>query len=80
MLSIEIKDISSIERYNPNKKLPNGIDKPIIACDKNDNNAFCFIVSSEGKGKRFVAFSPDDRIKEGVEKSLPRFLSNSAFK
>ena len=80
MISIEIKDISSIERYNPNKQMPNGIEKSVIACDKTDKNAFCFVVSSEGKGKQFVAFAPDDRIKDGIERSLPRFLSNSAFK
>lgn len=80
VMSIEIKDVSSVEKYNPNKKSPTGTEKEIIACNKDDSNAFCLVISKEGKGKQILAFSPDDRIKEGILKSLPRFLSNSAFK
>ena len=79
-MSIEIKDVSSVEKYNPNKKSPVGTEKEVIACNKDDSNAFCLVISKEGKGKQILAFSPDDRIKEGILKSLPRFLSNSAFK
>lgn len=80
VMSLEISEVSAVEKYNPNKKEPVGIEKSVIACDRNDANAFCLLATKEGKGKQYLVFAPDDRIKEGIVKSLPRFLSFSAFK
>ncbi len=80
VMSFDIADISSIEKYNPAKPIPQGLERSLIACDKTDGSAYCLQASKEGKGRQFLAFSPNERIKEGIVKFLPKYMANSAFK
>lgn len=80
VMSFDISGITEIEKYNPNKREPAGVEKSIIACDASDEKAFCLHISKDGKGKQQLVFAPDDRIKEGIIKFLPKYIANSAFK
>lgn len=80
VMSFEISGVNEIEKYNPNKRLNQGEAKPVIACNINDPNAFRLHISKDGKGKQVLVFAPDDRIKEEIVKSLPKYIANSAFK
>ncbi|MCQ2455576.1 MAG: DUF6106 family protein [Clostridia bacterium] len=80
VMSIEIPEVESIEKYDSNKKLPSGAQKTVFGCNKTDKNAYCLLAVKNGKEKQVLVFAPDDRIKEGILKTLPRFIANSAFK
>lgn len=80
MISFELPSVTSIEKYNPSAA--SNIDKKnlIFACNADDDNAYLMVCSSEGKGTKYIVFSPDERIKSAVVKFVPKFISNSAFK
>ena len=79
MLSFELSGVTRLEKYNPS--LLNGIDtkKLVFACNANDPNAYFLVSEKEGKGATYLVFSPDDRIKSGCSKFIPKFIVNSVF-
>ncbi len=78
-LSCELSATQSLERYKG--ALPTGDFKKIVkAANTDDANAYVLVVYEEGKGKRVLLFSPDERMKGAIKKFLPKFLANSAFK
>ncbi len=80
VMSFEICEVNEIEKYNPSKPIPNGVSKSLVACDKDSQNAYSVVVLNKNKEKQFLVFTPNERIIEGMKKSLPKFISNSAFK
>ncbi len=79
-LSCEIPAVERLEKYNPASPPVGNYKKFVMACSPDDPNAYFMVVSEEGKGTRLVVFSPDDRIKGAIVKSLPKYIANSAFK
>lgn len=79
-LSFEISSIEKVEKYNPSAPPVGNYAKTVIACTPDSENTYYMVISSESKGTRLLVFKPDERIKEAVIKSLPRFIGNSAFK
>ena len=79
MLSFELSGVTRLEKYNPS--LLSGIDtkKLVFACNANDPNAYFLVSEKEGKGATYLVFSPDDRIKSGCSKFIPKFIVNSVF-
>jgi len=80
MVSIEIPNVTSIEKYNPNAPKPNGCEKYIIACNGNEENAYNVVAQSVKGGKVCFVFAPNERVIEGMTKTLPKYIANSAFK
>ncbi|MBP3706481.1 MAG: hypothetical protein J6J13_04460 [Clostridia bacterium] len=78
--SIELSSVDSLERYTPASKPKAGYERIVIACDESDNNAYAIVVVKEGRGRQYIVFSPNDKIKGAVVKFLPKFIANSAFK
>ncbi len=79
VMSFELANVQSVEKFNPNAMPSGNFEKTLIACDINDPDAYYMIVSEEGKGTRLLVFSPDERIKGAIKKFLPRYMSTSAF-
>ncbi len=79
MLSFELSDVTRLEKYNPS--LLRGIDtkKLVFACNANDPNAYFLVADKDGKGASYLVFSPDDKIKSGCAKFIPKFIVNSVF-
>ncbi len=80
VMSLSIENISSIEKFHKGTKIPEGAYKKVMACSFDAQDAFMVTASMEGKGRQILVFAPDDRIKEGIVKSLPKYIANSAFK
>ena len=79
MLSFELSGVTRLEKYNPSQL--NNIDtkKLVFACDRDDPNAYFLVSEKEGKGASYLVFSPDDKIKSGCSKFIPKFIVNSVF-
>lgn len=79
MLSFELSSVTRLEKYNPSSL--GGIDtkKLVFACNANDPNAYFLVAEKEGKGASYLVFSPDDKIKSGCSKFIPKFIVNSVF-
>lgn len=80
LLSFNLSDVESAEKYNPNKQDTRKYTTNLMACNKTDPNAYVLIASSEGKGSVKVVLSPEGRMKEAMKKFMPKFVANSAFK
>ncbi len=80
VMSIDVKNVSSIEKFSLGAKLPEGAEKTLVACDADSNEAYILTASAEGKGRSVLVFTPNDRVKEGIVKFLPKYIANSAFK
>jgi len=79
-LSLDLTSTSRIEKFNPG--LINNVDKKsvTIACDVDDPNAYLIVVDKESGGASYLVMSPNEKIKGAIIKSVPKFISNSAFK
>ena len=80
MMTFEISNVESIEKYNPHSVQNRKFASVLIACNPDDAGAYSLIVSEEGKGTRLLVFTPDERMKSAVIKFLPKYIANSAFK
>jgi len=80
MLTFNLSEVESVEKFNPNKKDERKYASNLMACNKTDPNAYVLIASSEGKGTIKLVLSPENRMKEAMKKFMPKFVSNSAFK
>ncbi len=80
ILSFNLSEVESIEKYNPYKKDERKYTTTLFACNKTDPNAYVLIASSEGNGAIKLVLSPEQRMKEAMKKFMPKFVSNSAFK
>ena len=80
LISFELQTVSRIERYNP--ALLNSVNSKdvLIACNKDDANAYLMVSSTEGKNTNYLVFAPDERLRSAVVKFVPMFVANSAFK
>ena len=80
LISFELQNVSRIERYNP--ALANSINSKdvLIACNKDDANAYLMVSSAEGKNTNYLVFAPDESLRSAVVKFVPMFVANSAFK
>ena len=81
MASIEISEITEIKKYKHSKNKPANKtgESVLLACNPEDENAYEITVKSDGEIIKLI-MSPNERIKEGIKKSLPKYISNSAFK
>ena len=80
LISFELQTVSRIEKYNPS--LLNSVNSKdvLIACNKDDANAYLMVSSTEGKNTNYLVFAPDERLRSAVVKFVPMFVANSAFK
>ncbi len=80
MLSLDITKVNRLEKYNP--AAINNIDKKdiVFACNPNDEEIYFMVAESSHGGKNaYLVFSPDNRIKSGIKKFAPKFITNSVF-
>ncbi len=80
MLSFELSDVARLEKYSANAKPVGEFKSTIFACNESDQNAYFMVIDKEMGGKHLLVFSPNERMREGMVKFLPKFIANSAFK
>ena len=79
-LSLNLSKTSRLEKYNASL-LTNVNKKNItVACNLEDPNAYLLVVDRDNRGADYLVMSPNDKMKGAIAKSVPKFISNSAFK
>lgn len=81
MVSIEISGISEIKKYkySKNTTAQKTGERVLLACNPEDENAYEMTVKSDGEILKII-MAPNRKIQEGIKKSLPKYISNSAFR
>lgn len=78
VLSLELGQVSRLEKYNPHMLNSLNSKDVVIACNPTDE-AYLTVAEGEGKAK-YLVFAPDERLRGAMEKFVPKFIANSAFK
>ncbi len=78
--SFEISKVERIEKYNQNLLQNVKKENLVFACNKDDPNAYLIVASKEDTKVNYIVFSPSEKLREAIKKSLPKFIANSAFK
>lgn len=76
VLTFELSDVTLIEKYNPAKPLNSGNQKPVIACDPDDEEAIYLVADRNGKAAAHLVFAPNQKLKNAILKAVPKFISN----
>lgn len=79
MVSIEIPEVTQIEKYNPNKPVNKAVEELVLACDPKGEGAYVLTVKGD-KSTLKIVIAPNEKIKEAIKKSLPKYIANSAFR
>ena len=79
MVSIDIDKVVSVEKFNAGAAIKKD-ESHLLSCNEDDKNAYKLTVSGEAGGRQVIIFAPNDKIKEAIKKSLPKYIANSAFK
>lgn len=78
VLSLELGQVSRLEKYNPNMLASLNSKAVVVACNSADE---AYLTVAEGDGKAaYLVFAPDERLRGAMEKFVPKFIANSAFK
>jgi len=80
ILSLELPQVSRLEKFNPHMLLTINAKSVVIACNENDGDAYLLVAEKEGKGASYLVFAPDERLRTAIVKFVPKFIANSAFK
>lgn len=78
--SFELSKVERVEKYNPN--LLQNVDRQniVIACNQGDPDAYLLVASRDDTKVNYIVFAPNEKVREAIKKSLPKFVANSAFK
>lgn len=76
VMSFELGTIERIEKYR--KDLPQDLLKDcVFACNKDDENAYLFVIHPEGKAKQSLVAAPDERMSGAMKKFIPKYVSDN---
>ena len=78
--SFELANVERIEKYNPHLLQNVKKENIVFACNQNDPDAYLLVASKEDTKVNYIVFTPSDKLQTAIKKSLPKFLSLSAFK
>ncbi len=80
LVSITLSKVERVEKFNPALIQNIKAENLLFACDQNDPNAYLIVASREDSKINYIVFSPNEKLQNAIKKSLPKFVSNSAFK
>lgn len=80
VLSFELSNVTRLEKFNPHMLTTLNKKNLVLACNEQDSDAFLLAADRDGKETAFLIFAPDEKIKTAIEKFVPKFIANSAFK
>ncbi len=78
--SFELGNVERLEKYNDHLLQNVKKENIVFACNKNDPNAYLLVASKEDTKVNYIVFTPSEKLQAAIKKSLPKFLSLSAFK
>ncbi len=72
LISFECKNLESFAKYDKNHDYRcNGV---IFAANEDSENLYCMTVNTKSKGKALLVIEPNEKMIEGLKRSLPRQL------
>lgn len=78
--SFELSKVERIEKYNPSLLQNVKKENLVFACNRDDGDAYLLVASREDTKVNYIVFAPNEKLREAIKKSLPKFIANSAFK
>ena len=72
MVSINCSKVERYGKYNPAARVSDSVKKVYIFCNPSDENAKFLIAPNKKEGMVMIVFSPDERVRGAIEKSIPR--------
>ena len=78
--SFELANVERVEKYNDHLLQNIKKENIVFACDRNSPDAYLLVASKEDTKVNYIVFTPSEKLKDAIKKSLPKFVSNSAFK
>lgn len=72
MAAISCGKVQKYGKYNWQQKPSASVQKVYTFCDAGDENAVYMIVPNRNEGNVLIVFAPEQRIKEAIEKAIPR--------
>ena len=78
--SFELANVERVEKYNDHLLQNIKKENIVFACNRNDPDAYLLVASKEDTKVNYIVFTPSEKLKDAIKKSLPKFISNSAFK
>lgn len=78
--SFELQNVERLEKFNDHLLLNVKKENIVFACNKNDPNAYLLVAAPKDTKVNYIVFSPSEKLQAAIKKSLPKFLSLSAFK
>ena len=72
MASINCSSVEKYGKYNWASKPSTSVKKVYTFCNLKDPNAMYLIAPSRNEGTVLIVFAPEARIKEAIEKAIPR--------
>lgn len=79
VLSFDIPEILTLERCDFNNIPQGDYAKKIIACNK-DDDFICSLTVKTRNGKCLLVFAPNEKIREGILKNLPKHIDSDVLK
>ena len=79
VLSFEIPDISKLNRCDFSSIPQGNFAKKIIACNKTDSPIYSLVVKGR-QGESLLIFSPNEKIRDGLGKALPKHIDKDVLK
>ena len=80
ILSFDLAKVTRLEKYTPSLTANINSKNLVMACNKNDSNAYLLVTENQNSQTNYLVFNPDERISSAIVKFIPKFIANSAFK
>lgn len=77
--TFELSTVSRIEKYTPAVLNSVNSKNVFFTCDKTSPDAYVIVAQKEGDEANYIVFAPNQKIRNGVIKFLPKYIANKAF-
>lgn len=72
IVSVNCTKVERYGKYTAASRPSGSVKKIYMFCDANAQNAYYLIAPSKNEGNVMIVFTPDDRVRGAIEKSIPR--------
>lgn len=80
VLSLELPTVSRLEKFNPHAIANINSKELVIACNLKSDDAYLLVCDDEKGKSKYLVFAPNNKVRSGMLKFIPKFIANSAFK
>ncbi|MBO4433301.1 MAG: hypothetical protein J5852_07215 [Clostridia bacterium] len=77
--SFKLSEVESVEKYDGGELDKRRYKQIVVACNKDFKDAYKFVFSGDS-GLKVAVIEPNEKTRNEMLKSIPRFVGNKAFK